>query len=82
MNGDIFIRPKKASDAYRYGGMTRSVKKLLSQKKIPLDLRQSYPVLEDADGILWVPGFPCREDAKGMPGSKNIVIAYRVIDNV
>ena len=79
MNGDIFIRPKRASDAYRFGGMTRSVKKLLSGKRIPSDLRQSYPVIEDGDGILWVPDFPCREGAGDGDGRK-IILAYRPID--
>ena len=47
---------------YRFGGMTRSVKKLFSDRKFTALLRDSLPIFTDADGILWIPGFPPREE--------------------
>ena len=42
--------------------MTRSVKKLLNEAKIPPDKRAVLPIFCDDEGILWVPGFPVRDN--------------------
>jgi tRNA(Ile)-lysidine synthase len=36
---------------------TVKVQDLFVDRKIPREWRDSIPVLEDAEGILWVPGF-------------------------
>jgi hypothetical protein len=41
--------------------MTRSVKKLLNEAKIPPEKRDRLPVFCDEAGILWIPGFPVRD---------------------
>ena len=65
---DISIRTKEDGDAYRFGGMTRRVKKLFSDKKIPLKERSKIPVFSDKKGIFWIPGFPLRDDLKDKNG--------------
>ncbi len=57
---DLYVRTKKDGDSYFYGGMTRSVKKLFSDKKIPKEKRMRMPVVCDKSGILWIPGFGVR----------------------
>ena len=45
--GDILIRPRKQGDEIRLAGGTKSVKKLLIDKKIPVNNRELVPVLEE-----------------------------------
>ncbi len=61
IKGVLTVRYREAGDTYRYGGMTRRVKKLLSDKKMALNERELIPVLCDGEGIVWIPGFPPRD---------------------
>ena len=66
IQGKAFVRFRQPGDRYRFGGMTRSVKKLLNEAKIPPDKRATLPVICDDAGILWIPGFPVRDgDPRG-----------------
>ncbi len=71
MKGALRIRARENGDAIRFGGMTRRVKTLFSDRKIPPALRSSVPILADEDGIVWIPGFPPRDgmrwDGTGTP---------------
>ena len=58
MNFSLSARSRKDGDSYRYGSMTRKVKKLLSEKKLPLDYRDTLPIITSGDNIVWIPGFP------------------------
>lgn len=51
----LSARTRRPGDAYRFGGMTRILKKLLCGAD---NLTKRRPVICDKDGILWVPGFP------------------------
>ena len=55
------MRTRRSGDTIRYGGMTRRVKKLLSDRKVPLVCRNTLPMLLDEDGVVWLPGFPPRD---------------------
>ena len=56
IEGEIFLRRQRPKDAVRMNGRTRSVKKLLSECRVPLSLRPWVPLLCDGKGILWVSG--------------------------
>jgi hypothetical protein len=43
------------------GGMTRKLRKLYNQKKIPLRLREQIPLLCDGEGIVWAPFVGARD---------------------
>ena len=45
------------------GGMTRRLRKLYNEKKIPLRLRERLPLLCDEQGILWAPFVGARDGA-------------------
>ena len=64
IKGDLFIRSRRDGDSYRYGGMTRSVKTLFTDAKIPRGDRHRVPVICDGAGILWIPGFGARDDGE------------------
>ena len=62
INNVLFVRRREEGDAYFYGGITRKVKKLFIDKKIPLEKRSEIPILCDDSGIVWIPGFGVRSD--------------------
>ena len=61
INGVLCVRTRRSGDTIRYGGMTRRVKKLFSDRKLPLVCRNTLPLLLDDDGVVWLPGFPPRD---------------------
>ena len=55
------VRGRLPGDVIRFGGMTRRVKTLFSDRKLPAGIRASLPLIEDGEGLLWIPGFPPRD---------------------
>ena len=58
MNFSLSARSKEDGDRYVFGGMTRKVKKLFSEKKLPLEYRATIPIIECGGEIAWIPSFP------------------------
>jgi len=63
------VRRRRATDSYRFGKMTRTLKKLTSD--VPFDARTRRPVFCVDDIPVWYPGFPA---ADGM--GKEITVYY------
>jgi len=61
----LCVRSKVEGDSYRFGSMTRKLKKLFNDKAIPPSRRADVPVFSDAGGVLWVPGFKVRDGGHG-----------------
>lgn len=57
IKGNLFVRSRKNADSYKTCGMTKSLKKLFNDKKIPLAKRNLIPILCDDEGIIYVPCF-------------------------
>lgn len=74
MVGKLSARSRRAGDAYRYGGMTRRVRRLVSSSHFDSALRALLPVVCDERGILWVPGFGVRDGET--KSEKNSLYAY------
>ena len=55
--GSLVIRPRMAGDSYRSHGMTKTVRRMMSEKKLDVGLRSRIPLICDSDGIVWIPGF-------------------------
>lgn len=62
ISDELYVRQKRDGDAYAYGGITRKLKKLFNDKKIPMSERASVPVVCDKYGIVWVAGFGVRNE--------------------
>ncbi len=60
--GKLMARTRRTGDAYRYGNMTRRVRRLMTDAHLPHSLRETLPVITDGRGILWVPGFGVRQE--------------------
>ena len=68
--GDLKARNRRAGDKIRAGGMSKSIKKILCDKKIPLDVRYRIPILYDNEGIVAVP-LCCVRDGAEHKGKNN-----------
>ncbi len=56
ITNDCYIRPRVEGDKYRVRGITRSLKKYFIDIKLDRKLRDTFPIVCDSDGILWVAG--------------------------
>ena len=70
--GDMFIRSRQSGDAIRLPGGTKTLKKILIDRKIPAAERSRIPVLCDDLGILAVGGIGVNLDrvAKELPATR------------
>ena len=66
------IRDRRAGDKYRYGKMTRTLKKLTTD--VPYDARGRRPVFICGEKIVWYPGFEVSDEFKN--GGEKIKIYY------
>lgn len=76
IEGELFVRSRREGDAYFYGGMTHKLKKMLNDKKLPMRERETLPILCDAKGIVWVPGFGVRDDGENNENALNAAFFY------
>lgn len=67
-------RTRREGDKILSGGMHKSVKKLMCDKKIPADKRSELPVLCDSDGIVWIPSTAIRDKAKKTNGEITVTL--------
>ena len=70
--GSVYLRSRQAGDAIRLSGGTKTLKKILIDRKIPAAERSRIPVLCDDVGILAVGGIGVNLDrvAKELPATK------------
>ncbi len=68
LDGTI-IRGRNAGDVFVFSNMTKKVKKMLNEAKVPLSKRDILPLICDEKGIVWIPGFSVRDDA--MPDNRD-----------
>lgn len=76
IQGSLFIRSRESGDAYRAFGITKTVRRRMSEKQIPLAERQWIPVFCDAIGPVWIPGFPVADRVTADPGSEDAAVLY------
>lgn len=79
IDGELRVRSKIDGDSYRYGGITRKLKKVFNDKSVPREIRFAVPVICDGKGILWVPGLPVRDG--GNANASNLIyaaLAYKI----
>lgn len=74
IEGDLYIRPRREGDSLYFGGITRKLKKVFCDKKIPKSKRSLVPVLCDNRGPVYVPGLGVRDDG----GKNEIFVAFGV----
>ncbi|MGM9679912.1 MAG: tRNA lysidine(34) synthetase TilS [Eubacteriales bacterium] len=73
---NLLVRNRADGDRIRYGGISRSVKKLFWEKKIPIDRRDKIPIICQKDEILWIPGFPLCDRIRSETASGQLHLCY------
>ena len=73
---DTIIRKRIDGDVFTFSNMTKKVKKMLNEAKIPLNKRDRLPIICDKKGIIWIAGFPVRDDARPASNSETVQIYY------
>ena len=81
INDGIYARSRQEGDRILLGGMHKSVKKLLCDKKIPLDTRARLPMICDREGILAIPTVAVRDGCKARNDEGALAIIFRECKN-
>lgn len=82
IKGDLFARPREAGDRLRIRGMSRSVKKILTDNKIPPSIRQIMPIICDDEGIIYVPYIGVADRACTVKGEETLGISVSIDERV
>lgn len=64
INGVLHARSRRSGDSILSGKLHKSVKKLLNEKKIPLELRSRIPIIYDENGIVAIPLVAIRDGVR------------------
>jgi tRNA(Ile)-lysidine synthase len=75
LTADLTLRNFRRGDRFQPLGMTghKKVKELFIEKKVPLSVRASLPLLALGDEVIWIPGYGRGETAKLTPSTKAIL---------
>ena len=65
IKGELFVRSRIERDTILHGKLTKKLKKLFCDKKIPSHLRDKIPLVCDGEGIVAIPGLVTRDGAHG-----------------
>ncbi len=76
--GGIMARNRRAGDKIMVNGVNKSVKKLLCDMKIPLDVRYRLPVICDGNGIIAVPFAAVSDTVKAKKEDEIVVLGFEL----
>ena len=71
INGALYARERRAGDRIGKNGMSKSIKKMLCDMKIPLEERSRLPVICDDLGVVAVPFVAIRDGAAHKKGDSS-----------
>ena len=73
----LFARTRREGDTIRTGGMTKKVKKLLCDKKIPLRERDSLPIITCGGEIIYIPRCAVRDENLAKKSFSLVISIYK-----
>ena len=73
----LCVRSRKDGDAYRFGKVTRKLKKLFIDDKIPSAKRSLIPIVSFRDDVLWVFGYGSDERFRPKVGEKALYLNFK-----
>jgi len=78
IKGKIQIRSRQSGDSFKQAGrgVTKSLKKLFNEAKIPKEDRMLVPLLTDEQGIIWIEGFGIAERVKVDGNTKRVMVIH------
>ena len=75
IEGDLVARSRCSGDRILSGGMHKSIKKLMCDKKIPTDIRDVLPVVRQDGDVVYVPKCAVADTVKVQGHNAEIIIA-------
>ncbi len=74
--GKLNMIPKNSNDTLKLAnsGCTKTLKKLITEKKIPEALRKNLPVFADDSGVVWAYGIGCADRVKIDADTNNVLL--------
>ena len=77
----LFVRTRHAGDKIKDGGMSKKIKKLMCDKKVPLEYRDLLPIIQNESEILYVPLCAVSDSAKTNGCDRRICIGIYIKSN-
>ncbi len=75
----LYWRPRREGDVILMGGMHRKLRKLYSAANIPMRLRETIPLLCDAEGIVWAPFVGCRDCLESQGNAYAVSLELKIL---
>ena len=72
--GTLYARDRRSGEKIRLNSMSKSIKKLLCDNKVPLEIRSRLPVICDDNGIVAVPFIGVSDSYKVIKDTKKTII--------
>ena len=76
INGKLWIRTRRAGDTVKKGNMTKKLKKLLCDADVPVKVRETLPIAEDSEGIVFVPYVGLRDNVSADKNTEKVLNIY------
>lgn len=80
LDGEVCIRPPQTGDKMRLVGGTKLLRRILTDRKIPSDLRKRIAVAANGETVLAVQGIGGNRDCLPQPDEKTYYISFREKD--
>ncbi|MBR2027615.1 MAG: tRNA lysidine(34) synthetase TilS [Oscillospiraceae bacterium] len=76
INCKLFLRTRRTGDRFTLAnrGVTKTLKKLFTEDKIPLKLRDSLAVLADVENVIWLENYGTNGPYRVKAGTKRILV--------
>ncbi len=83
IGGNVNVRARLPQDKISPAGRncTKTLKKLYNELKIPLEMRDTYPVITDDKGVIGVYGYSVDDRVKIDENTKNVLLVGLMEDN-
>lgn len=64
-DGALTLRSRRAGDKLDFGNISKSLRRVMSEAKVPESLRELLPCIIDRQGLAWVPHLGCAKRCEG-----------------
>lgn len=81
INDSLFLRTRKTGDKFTlaHRGVTKTVKKLFVEDKIPQNIRDNIAILSDNDGnVIWLDGYGTNKPYRVNKNTKKILVVSNI----
>ncbi|MBQ6929777.1 MAG: tRNA lysidine(34) synthetase TilS, partial [Oscillospiraceae bacterium] len=76
INCKLFLRTRRTGDSFTFSDrkVTKTLKKLFTEDKIPLKLRDSLAVLTDGENVIWLENYGTNKAWRVNADTKRVLV--------